>query len=366
MPARGMYGEEFARGSIRAEAAGNRIAGDFYFAFGGNLGDKKALQELHGWRRYWKCTSLCHKCRAVKASAKADLSLNYSIFGDEAAWWATVVSHEQCVAEFDSPFVGEVEGYHIDLDLEDTLHNIYKGHARNAVGSCFGEMLLDGLLFPAGNLEEAMGNLDGDLRLWSRIASVRHTRHRLSVRALGWGKLDRKTMERVFPEMNSWWKAWEMQVLVPFAAHVALERGSADDHGKLRAVCLWGLAEWQHVIHCSGRRLDDDQRRRSKIAAAAYLLAYQKLAADAREAGRYMWHVLPKHHYFAHLARRTWSTGWNPRYESVFMMEDHGGRLARIHRGTHGETELRRLPERYLVGLAARWHQLAVALGARE
>ena len=133
-------------------------------------------------------------------------------------------------------------------------------------------------------------------------------------------------MRRAKPEMSSWWKAWEIRVLIPFAAYHALEHGSADGHGKLRATCLWGLAEWLHVVGTSARLLDDEQRGRSKIAASAYLLAYQKLSAEARAAGSRSWHPIPKHHYFARMARRTWSTGWNPVYESTFNLEDHGGR----------------------------------------
>ena len=36
--------------------------------------------------------------------------------------------------------------------------------------------------------------------------------------------------------------------------------------------------------------------------------------------------------------------------------------MSLMHRHVHGENELRRLPQRYLVGLAARWHETAVAL----
>ena len=37
--------------------------------------------------------------------------------------------------------------------------------------------------------------------------------------------------------------------------------------------------------------------------------------------------------------------------------------MSLMHRHVHGENELRRMPQRYLVGLAARWHETAVALG---
>ena len=332
MPRRGFYGEWLRGDTARARAAGQRVAGEFSFAFAGNLGDRKAYQELHGWRRYWKCTHMCHLCGAQRPTARADQSLNYTFFGNDAACWRTIFSHEEAVAAMDSPFEGAVEGYHVDLDLEDLLHNILKGHGRQLVASYFGEVLLEGLL--GDDFEDAMVVADCELRVWSRGLGVRPPRHRLNLRSIGWQlydrrnprELDQAAIRRTAPEMSSWWKAWEMQVLIPFAAQHALDHGCEDAHGKLRAACLWGLAEWLHVVGTSGRVLDDESRGRSKIAASTYLLAYQKLSAEARAAGSLMWHPIPKHHYFAHMARRTWSTGWNPTHESTFMMEDLGGR----------------------------------------
>ena len=72
-----------------------------------------------------------------------------------------------------------------------------------------------------------------------------------------------------------------MKLLIGFVAHILTVFGGADDHSQLRMVCLWGLAEWIHVLDGADRWLDDDQRQRWNFAAEAYLLAYGRLRAEA-------------------------------------------------------------------------------------
>ena len=71
-----------------------------------------------------------------------------------------------------------------------------------------------------------------------------------------------------------------------------------------------------------------------------------------------MWKVLPKHHYFDHMREDTSKQGWNPKFNSTFAMEDFGGRVAVLNRSTHGETNAIRTIQRYIVGLAALFHDI--------
>ena len=362
MPNTGFYQETFLAGSWRERRAGKSVAGTHFLAFVGIVGDRKARRDLHRHKRWWHCNYMCDKCNACNTSKNTPAALSYRLFGDDAAWWDTLISHEAHVVEVagrpHSFFMG-VEGWHIDLDLEDLVHNVYLGHGRCAVASAIAELLIEQLLPPQdGCMEECMGVLDCELRVWCRISGgIKPPRHRLSTQAIGWR--DAKTRGTTNPEVSSFWKAWEVRLLIPFVAQVLYDLGSSGYHSDLRAVCLWGLADWLHVLDASRLVLDWRSRRRAKFAARAYLLCYQKLAADA---GRPMWRTLPKHHYFAHLARRTWATGWNPRFETTFALEDYGGRIAVLNRATHGETSELRTIQRHVMGLAVLWENTARAL----
>ena len=147
--------------------------------------------------------------------------------------------------------------------------------------------------------------------------------------------------------------------MIPFVAHVLVEQpGDRNQHARLRMTCLWGLADFLHVLDTQGHWLDRHARARVKHAATAYLMCYQHLSREAHDDGKLLWKVLPKHHYFGHMVRDAWTSGWNCRFDATFALEDFGGHVAKLNRNTHGETDMSRTMQRHLVGLALLWESI--------
>eukprot|EP00969_Alexandrium_andersonii_P274598 12136570-Alexandrium_andersonii.AAC.1 len=76
MPEQGYMGGD-------ANMPGERIAGEFIFAFAGWKGDRKARMQVHRQKRFARCGLMCDKCAATTpfksmnpAFTYADLSLN--------------------------------------------------------------------------------------------------------------------------------------------------------------------------------------------------------------------------------------------------------------------------------------------------
>ena len=147
MPDQGFYREDFASAARRA-MAGQAVAGEYRFCFGGIMGDRKGFVEMSVCDQsgiWYRCLSLCEMCRAEKPSNRrtAQPDLNYGDFSRAAGWRKTRVSDEEYCATHArtvSPWVSGVGSRHLLLTWEDFVHNTYFGHARDALGSAVAEM----------------------------------------------------------------------------------------------------------------------------------------------------------------------------------------------------------------------------------
>eukprot|EP00959_Pyramimonas_sp_CCMP1952_P255327 5332818-Pyramimonas_sp.AAC.1 len=68
--------EEFPTGTLRKLRAGQPLADGWRASLVGMEADAKARKELHGFRRWYKCTLLCEKCLANNLFVNADASLS--------------------------------------------------------------------------------------------------------------------------------------------------------------------------------------------------------------------------------------------------------------------------------------------------
>ncbi len=309
MPTHGFYGEELEPGTVRSCHAGLPIAGEWGFVFGGFKGDRATYPKLHRFQRYHLCTYLCEECDAVKGARHADPQLGYGFFGDDAAWWATLQSHDQYLARARvvSPF-WHVEGWHLQLQWEDLMHNTLLGHGRDLVGSVLGEMVLEALL-PRHGAADVLWLLDVEMRAWCTVWGVRKPKNRLKMSAIGW---ENDNWRQVYPELSSCWKAGDVRVVIAFVAALAVEQHdlgrASGEHARRRMLAAWGLSELLHVLDHAGRWLHDEERSRFARGAHCYLQCYQALVAEAQFRGQRRWKVRPKHHYFA-----TSCGAWQPR-----------------------------------------------------
>lgn len=97
-PARAFDDAEFAPGSLRGFMAGRRIAGRFWFVFGGHKADRKGRIQCHNLRRNYMCNYICELCAAVKPGPHVDCSFSYGDFRDAALWRDTLQGHRAYLA----------------------------------------------------------------------------------------------------------------------------------------------------------------------------------------------------------------------------------------------------------------------------
>ena len=71
---------------------------------------------------------------------------------------------------------------------------------------------------------------------------------------------------------------------------------------------------------------------------------------------RYLFHLLPKHHYMMHMVYDVRETLINPRFHTLLCAESFIGIMGRISKACHRATLSKRVLERYLVKLGLRVH----------
>ena len=271
---------------------------------------------------------------------------------------------------------------------------MYLGHGRDAVGSALVEVLeSQGGVDTWGNI---LVRWDQDMREWLRGHGVRPPRHRLQLRALNLGA-DGKAWHANFPTVANCWKGAEVRLLIAFAARLTLAASGTGLRSQLVATCLWGLADFLHVLDIGDRHLSSEHAARAAYAGRAYLQCYHHLAALALEAGERRWKMRPKHHYFWHMVRASawhphaWSCfrfhvclahvplagasahvcpahakvqsvgehGVNPRFEHCFAQEDFVGVVAKLVRNSQNTADMLQPVQRHLVGCAVKWARAA-------
>ena len=84
------------------------------------------------------------------------------------------------------------------------------------------------------------------------------------------------------------------------------------------------------------------------------LTCQNALCSEAVEAGRAMWHELPKNHMASHIAY-DFVKEINPRSVHNYPDEDMVGRMKRIMSTCHGATAARSGMQRYIILAGARW-----------
>eukprot|EP00969_Alexandrium_andersonii_P017499 765192-Alexandrium_andersonii.AAC.2 len=81
--------------------------------------------------------------------------------------------------------------------------------------------------------------------------------------------------------------------------------GAPSQHGRLRAIAFWGLAEYVRIMEDAavrGQFLLPEEARSLHEAAFASLRALKALAVESFAGGEAMWAIKPKHHQMDHIA----------------------------------------------------------------
>lgn len=145
-----------------------------------------------------------------------------------------------------------------------------------------------------------------------------------------------------YPELATCYKGAMVKYLIFWVASFLNDKLSElnTEFSRLRAFCSWSLARFQWLQEVNGPWLSNDVATELHDAGRSFLLFYQKLATEARNAcpGKKMYKLVPKFHCMLHLCLHTKITGRNPRFDHLYMEEDFLKHVAKICGKCHPNT----------------------------
>ena len=113
------------------------------------------------------------------------------------------------------------------------------------------------------------------------------------------------------------------------------------------------LNQFYEVVYGAEEFLTADECSRVKKHVFGFLQHWAILAQQSVQANTYLWQVLPKHHYFAHMGLE--SSYWNPRYIHTYIDESFIGRICQVYHacldGHYEEIVQDTVSHKWLLGL---------------
>ena len=120
----------------------------------------------------------------------------------------------------------------------------------------------------------------------------------------------------------------------------------------LVASCVWGLAQYFHVLREGNRFFTDSEVTDLETATTTFLYSYSELARLSPD--QHMWHHIPKLHQMHHILLDSRLDHNNPRFYHCFSDEDLVGQMLRTARAGHSLTVVDSALTNYMIGLLER------------
>ena len=121
------------------------------------------------------------------------------------------------------------------------------------------------------------------------------------------------------------------------------------------ATCIWTYAELLRIMDQSGPIFEESTAKEFYDKGLMHLQLYSALRHQssrtfgANSGMRYLFQLLPKHHYFFHMVMNVRRELVNPRFYTLLCAESWIGLIGRIGRTCHRLSLSKRVLERYLV-----------------
>lgn len=289
-------------------------------------GDWKWLKETFHLRHYANL-SCCHLCDA----SRVDPNLLFTDMGAGAAWRQTRITHEAWMATFPPdglPALARIPGFWLHRVFIDSMHCVDMGCTPYFLGSFIWELVADRATSPFNGPSQ-------DVRLMQAYGSYRRFCDQQGIKVLCdvWTKekLNRKKAS-TYPFLKC--KANQAKKIIPWALTRARNWQDGSERRRWMLTAAWGLQEYYRTLHSAGRYLLLEQLAHLQYAVQAHLVCAAALSSAAQTAGQKLWHMVPKHHMFAHISD-TVAPQCNPAHCTCYADEDIVGHAARRARKGH-------------------------------
>jgi hypothetical protein len=353
-PTTDCYNQPWPPGSWREKMGKERrpIAGPYSGSFVAVTHDAKARKETHLFANFYSCRYVCNLCPACSHVPL----LSWANHRADARWKRYLLSHDGYVESRPTPSHvtpwNQVPGFDITRALYDWMHSMHLGIGKDITA----QLIYDLCRFAhveGATLEAQLVSVWQDFRKWCREHKVKYSRRKLTPRIIGKGK------DGEFPEMNSRTKAAHIKPLVHYLAfrwrRVVRESPAATQEDKLRAWCVYGLADTLYIFDSAGVLLSRQQGDRVHRSGRTMLLCWQALACSAIDKNECNYKLRPKSHYVDHVLDQVAEGLENPRVLSNFMDEDFIGKVVALAKQQHRANVVPRTIELYMMMLREQW-----------
>ena len=143
-------------------------------------------------------------------------------------------------------------GFHKDLVLDDLMHDLFLGVARDVGASVIVDLLESQHLVdehgdPFNSKQDALDVIGLELREFCRQHELKRPPCAFTMANLG------REKETVYPELGSSFKAAHNKIIMSFLAHLTYKLGLNDRRSKIRATMCYSLASFLRILDHSGR-----------------------------------------------------------------------------------------------------------------
>ena len=238
---------------------------------------------------------------------------------------------------------------YVELDLNffrDQMHIVYLGFARDLLASIIVDRMLEAGVAPQGR-QKYLQQLTISMNKWLTL----HHRGKAVRRTFTWANIGADGA--CYPELSGMFKASAIKAMVFYFAYVC--KDDCTERGKLRATCMWALADYVYRCGRHGLFIAYHDRRVLMSRGRLHLVTYYMLAHHAADRSERLYKIRPKHHAFDELLSSLLKSCLNPDRFSTWTDEDYLGKLKRIACRCHGSSVLSRCLQRYMLNCSLRF-----------
>ena len=230
------------------------------------------------------------------------------------------------------------------MEAADTLHNLWLGCAKDALGSVFMDIAeFHPAFFGATAWDEALSQLLATLHVWCRQVGLECS----AIDEISLTKLGVESAKFSFPQNLG--KAWANRIGLAWAAHFL--KDTVQPELKHHAVLCWAITEYAWTLEQAGMWLTEAEASRAATCGSLFLETHVFLARAALLAGRPRFKVRPRLHAFAceTIAKMQAGSRLNPKFTATWSDESYIGQVCgigkshSIHVNTMGLRMLQRI-----------------------
>ena len=332
---------------------GDSQASTYRMAFAEMRADNDFYAFCYGWQHY-RCNEMCHRCWASFVNP----DLPWTDFRSSAGWRKCLIKSchykENSAVGPGCPLV-DLPGWELTRNLIDPMHGLNLGVDQHVAGNVLWDMATEACTMK----KDVPGFLERQWVLFMRWCSE----HRIScsMKRFTVTKLNKSEANK-YPLLHC--KAAEARIVLVWLCEMLTSEASEKPrcaYTQLKATCCWSICQFHHLCKIDSDPLPLHVKDECVRLLGVFLDTYSALARFCVDLGDPGWHLVPKHHYLAHLRDDIATTSFNPMFHHCFVDEDMVGRVARGSRMCHRSTVTVRWLERYIHFLWLRWRQARTA-----